>query len=124
MRKLSTEEFVKKASEFHDKFYNYSESIYKKRREKIKIICPEHGEFWQDPYFHMTQGGCPVCGRIKANKNISIAHTGKKLSNETKKKIKTFMKENNPNLGRKHSEETRKKMSQSAIEKFENNPNL
>lgn len=123
-RQLSTEEFIERASKFHDGFYNYSVSIYRRRREKIKIICPKHGFFWQDPYFHMTQGGCPLCGRINANKNNSITHMGKKLSEETKEKIRTFMRKNKPNLGRKLSEETKEKIRQSSIKKYINNPDL
>lgn len=37
--------------------------------DKVCIICPEHGEFWQKPYKHLQGQGCPVCGQIKANQN-------------------------------------------------------
>ena len=37
---------------------------------KVKIICPEHGEFWQLPKDHINKGAnCPVCGAISRAKN-------------------------------------------------------
>ncbi len=29
--------------------------------EKVCIICPEHGEFWQSMVNHISGKGCPVC---------------------------------------------------------------
>ena len=34
--------------------------------EKVCIICPEHGEFWQIPATHLKGIGCPKCGRLTA----------------------------------------------------------
>jgi hypothetical protein len=28
----------------------------------VTIICPEHGEFQQKPYYHIAGNGCPKCG--------------------------------------------------------------
>ena len=63
MRKLTTEEFIKKAREVHGEKYNYSKVEYKKAQEKVCIICPEHGEFWQEPSNHLNGCGCPECVR-------------------------------------------------------------
>ena len=69
--KLTTEEFIEKASQKHNNFYDYSKVDYKNSHEKVCIICPEHGEFWQKPYVHLMGFGCQLCNKIsKIEKNI------------------------------------------------------
>ena len=63
MRKLTTEEFIEKARQVHGDKYDYSKVEYKKAQEKVCIICPEHGEFWQKPYNHLNGNNCPECVR-------------------------------------------------------------
>lgn len=65
--KLSTEEFIEKARKIHGDEYDYSKVIYINNHTNIIIICEEHGEFFQSPFAHMTQGsGCGKCyGNIK-----------------------------------------------------------
>ena len=41
---------------------------------------------------------------------LSISHTGKKLSDLHKEKIKDWMLENNPFKGKKHTEESKRKI--------------
>ena len=45
MKKLTTEEFIKRAKEVHGDKYDYSLVDYKNMTTKIKIICPIHGIF-------------------------------------------------------------------------------
>ena len=61
MKKLTTEEFVKRAKEIHGDKYDYSKVEYTNNRTKVCIICPEHGEFWQLPSFHLNGCNCPKC---------------------------------------------------------------
>ena len=50
--------------------------------DKIKIICPEHGEFWQTPGNHIyLSHGCPRC-RLK-NQNHIFEFFRKNLPNKT-----------------------------------------
>ena len=58
---LSTEEFIKRSRKIHGYKYDYSKVVYKSQKEKVCIICPEHGEFWQNPYTHYNGIGCPKC---------------------------------------------------------------
>lgn len=67
--KLSTKEFIARSRESHDKFYDYSNTVYKNHASKVKIVCPMHGEFEQSPYDHMTGSGCPKCGFEKISKH-------------------------------------------------------
>jgi len=53
---MSKEEFIKKAKEIHKNRYDYSLVEYKNNHTKVKIICPEHGIFEQNPYSHLK--GC------------------------------------------------------------------
>ena len=72
--KYTTESFINLASEIHEKKYDYSETEYVDMNTKVKIICPEHGEFWQLPYLHINGAACPKCS------NISVG--AKKRSNK------------------------------------------
>ena len=45
----TTESFIKKAKEVHGDKYDYSKVEYINNREKVIIICPEHGPFKQKP---------------------------------------------------------------------------
>jgi hypothetical protein len=62
--RITTEEFIEKAKKIHGDKYDYSLTEYKSSRLKIKIICPEHGEFIQKANNHLYGQGCPKC-RIK-----------------------------------------------------------
>lgn len=63
MKALTTAEFIVKASLKHNKKYDYSKTKYIKSQEKVCIICPKHGEFWQTPNNHLSGKGCPICKR-------------------------------------------------------------
>ena len=60
-KKLTKEEFIKKAIEKHGDKYNYTKVDYKDNKTKVCIICPKHGEFWQKPSDHTNGHGCPKC---------------------------------------------------------------
>lgn len=64
--KLTKEKFIEKSIKVHGQKYEYSKVEYVNNRTKVRIICPEHGEFLQVPDSHMSGRGCPVCGTIKA----------------------------------------------------------
>lgn len=64
-----TKEFVEKAKKIHgDDKYVYSKSVYAGANRKVRIICPEHGEFWQTPNNHLQGKGCPECAIKKKKK--------------------------------------------------------
>lgn len=54
--------FIQKAKLIHGDKYDYSNVNYEKSYIKIKINCPEHGEFEQIPNSHLKGRGCPTCG--------------------------------------------------------------
>ena len=73
MKKLTNNEFIKKAREIHGDKYDYSKVDYINNKTKVCIICPEHGEFWQKPNYHLSACGCPKCkcDKIKKTKYIT-----------------------------------------------------
>ena len=64
-KKLTQNEFIERAKYTHNNFYDYSKVVYKNTEEKVCIICPEHGEFWQTPHSHLSGVGCPICSKCK-----------------------------------------------------------
>ena len=60
--KMPIEEFISRANRVHNSKYDYSKVSYKTTNDKVCIICPEHGEFWQTATSHINKGnGCPKC---------------------------------------------------------------
>lgn len=60
-KKLTTEEFIKRAKEVHGDKYDYSKVEYKNNKTPVTIICPIHGEFQQRPSNHLNGNGCKKC---------------------------------------------------------------
>lgn len=68
MKKLTAEEFVRRAKKVHGDKYDYSKTVYVNQKTKVCIICPVHGEFWQIPDDHMRGVGCRKCGYVSASR--------------------------------------------------------
>lgn len=65
-KKLTTEEFIANARAVHGDKYDYSKTVYKNSKEKVEIICHEHGSFFAAPNNHVTnKSGCPSCSGYK-----------------------------------------------------------
>jgi len=62
-QRMSKEEFIKKANLVHKNKYDYSFIDYKGVKNKIEVICPEHGRFYILPNQHLyANAGCQKCG--------------------------------------------------------------
>lgn len=71
--KSNLELFKIKANEIHHNKYDYSLFIeYTNNKEKIKIICPNHGIFIQKLNNHLNGQGCPICLETIGERNIRI----------------------------------------------------
>ena len=90
-RTWTTKEFIIKADKIHNSKYDYSLVNYTTIHKKVKIICPVHGIFSQDPHTHLKGCGCPKCsnnfskGEKEVLEYIKFVYTGK--INENNKKI-------------------------------------
>ena len=78
----SNNDFITKSIIKHDNKYNYTISDYKGAHNKLKIICPTHGEFEQTPNNHLKGHGCPHCTYNLSNtetfiKRAKLIHNNK-----------------------------------------------
>lgn len=68
-KKLTTTEFIKRATKVHGKKYEYSFSKYINKDIKVVIICDIHGSFIQSPHNHVfLKQGCPRCKKTPFSK--------------------------------------------------------
>ncbi len=66
-----TDFFVKESISIHGNKYIYDKTEYKNNHTRVCITCPEHGEFWQIPYVHLSGCGCPKCaGKFKTKEDF------------------------------------------------------
>ncbi len=62
-----TKIFVSKSLDVHGDKYTYDEVKYINSKTKVKINCPEHGQFLQTPSEHLAGKGCRKCGIKSTN---------------------------------------------------------
>lgn len=60
---MSQEEFISKSQEVHGQKYDYSKVAYTGCFNPVEIICLKHESFYQKPSIHLTNHGCPKCGK-------------------------------------------------------------
>lgn len=60
-RSFTFEKFVAKANEKHKNKYQYDKTSFSNCNSKVKITCPEHGEFYQRVNAHISGQGCRKC---------------------------------------------------------------
>ena len=70
---MSQDEIIEKFNEVHSHKYDYSKVKFTKIKEKVCIICPEHGEFWQRPDSHLKGSGCPKCKNTKIRNALMLS---------------------------------------------------
>lgn len=75
MKRYSFEEFESKSNRVHKNKYTYCSDGYKDTNDKIKIICPTHGEYSQSANSHLNGCGCPFCS--------PVGNTSKKMTTES-----------------------------------------
>ena len=65
MSRIKTkDDFIIKSIIEHGEKYDYSKVNYFTTKQKVEILCNEHGPFFQSPANHIKGQGCPECGRI------------------------------------------------------------
>lgn len=62
-QRFTTQEFIELAKNVHGDRYDYSRVNYLNAKQKVEIICKQHGPFWQLPQGHTNgyQSGCRQC---------------------------------------------------------------
>lgn len=77
---LTTEEFILKSQMVHGDLYDYSLTQYINTKERVIIICKEHGRFTQISNHHLSGNGCMLC------------------KNKTEGKLKKWLEDNEFNI--------------------------
>jgi len=67
----SGERFVIDATEMHSGKYDYSKAVYTGCYDKVEIICPKHGSFWQAAIAHKRGQGCPTCSESRGEREVA-----------------------------------------------------
>ena len=70
IKKLTTEEFIKRSKLVHGNKYDYSLVDYEHSHKKVKIICPEHGVFEQRANSHLSGQKCRKCKNDGVRKRL------------------------------------------------------
>lgn len=60
-RQHSVDRTIQEFRAVHGDAYDYSKVVQVTAHEKIEIICPTHGSFWQARNSHKRGIGCPLC---------------------------------------------------------------
>lgn len=71
---FTVDEFIAKATEKFNGFYDYSRVKFEKNSDTVEIICPKHGSFWQKACLHLKslKNPCPECRKILTEKTDFI----------------------------------------------------
>jgi len=80
-RTKTTKDFIFEVSKRYSDYYDYSLTHYITHKEKVLIICPKHGQFYQSPRSHMAGIGCIKC-RI-SNRKQKLAHDTLRFINDS-----------------------------------------
>ena len=78
----TTQTFIDKAKKVHGNKYDYSQVHFTKNNQKVKIICPKHGPFWQEANSHLQGHGCPQC-KAEAMRNVKHPERGEQIRQGT-----------------------------------------
>jgi len=106
----STELFIERATKVHHGKYDYSKVEYKKSDEKVLIICPEHGMFWQTPNNHLNGAECPRCGYLRTKnmkKEFGVNNVDYQSKSRCYRRWRSILERTAPTYNRKAYEKVR-----------------
>jgi hypothetical protein len=82
-KKMTTYDFILKSIEKHSAKFDYSKVSYINMKNKVIIICKEHGEFLQNPNNHLNGQGCFNCASDNKRSNkIDFINKSIKIHND------------------------------------------
>lgn len=84
--RLTHQEFLQRCRKVHAGKYSYPEE-YKGGQIKIRIKCPKHGLFSQEPSNHLMGNGCSVCFDSSGERKVSRALESLKVRYVRQKKF-------------------------------------
>ena len=87
------EDFIELSIQTHGDKYDYSKSFYNGYNEKLCIICPIHGEFWQTPHHHLKGCGCELCSESKLERKVNFILKENKIENYKRQYRTSWLKQ-------------------------------
>src|SRR5690242_18677065 len=78
------EEFIKASKKHHGDKYDYSQCGFIGTHKNIKLVCSQHGEFYQNALNHMNGHDCKKCSIETISRN-KIEASKKKFFEEAPK---------------------------------------
>jgi hypothetical protein len=63
-----TLDFIDKANQIHEFYYDYTSTVFTMVSESVNIICPKHGLFSQRASSHLKGCGCQLCAKSCVSK--------------------------------------------------------
>ena len=61
MKALTTEQFITKANLVHSNKYTYDKAVYKTKKSKVIVTCPNHGDYIVSACVHLLGFNCKKC---------------------------------------------------------------
>ena len=83
MKKLTTEEVVKRLKNIHGDRYGYSKVKYTGAKTKIIVVCPIHGDFETILDKHINGSNCPKC--VNNQYHLEFKKSSEEFIEEAKK---------------------------------------
>lgn len=80
--KLSKEDFIKQARNVHGDKFDYSKVDYNGITKRVIITCPIHGDFLQEPRYHLKGQGCKKCYGNHKHTTEEFVENAKKMHPE------------------------------------------
>ncbi len=89
-KKVTTDDFIERATKIHKNTYDYSKVNYTKAITPVKIKCRIHGVFEQSPNAHLSGKGCRECGK-------------KRMSDKNRTSVNEFLSKAKQKHGNKYN---------------------
>lgn len=89
----SRDQFISDAKKVHGDKYDYSKVEYNGAFKKVKIICKDHGVFYQRPNDHLSGKGCPKCHESKLEHAVLLQLQNMGIDFEEQKHFKWLGKQ-------------------------------
>lgn len=92
LKSLDYPEFAQRAKETHGGRYTYPQELYTKMWDKIGIICPDHGLFYQVGGDHVAGRGCSKCVGAVSREEQEVVDFIKSLGFEVIQNNRTLLR--------------------------------
>ena len=83
----TAKDFFDRCAKVHDGRYTYPEQDYAGAKQKIRVVCPVHGEFQQAAWSHLSGKGCFDCGAADPKWEREVAAYVESLGVEVQRSV-------------------------------------